>query len=60
MNHLKPIEILEATVNAGVTKANSSFKKLLVLGILAGAVMTGIIQSSSASVGILQALSVTN
>ena len=37
MNHLKPIEILEATVNAGVGKANSSFKKLLVLGILAGA-----------------------
>ena len=37
MNHLKPIEILEATVNAGVAKANSSFKKLLVLGILAGA-----------------------
>ena len=36
MNHLKPIEILEATVNAGVGKANSSFKKLLVLGILAG------------------------
>ena len=37
MNHLKPIEILEATVNSGVAKANSSFKKLLVLGILAGA-----------------------
>lgn len=37
MNHLKPIEIFEATVNAGVTKANSSFKKLLILGILAGA-----------------------
>ena len=37
MNHLKPIEILEATVNAGVGKANSSFKKLLILGILAGA-----------------------
>ena len=36
MNHLKPIEIFEATVNAGVMKANSSFKKLLILGILAG------------------------
>ena len=30
-----------------------------VLGVLAGAILTGIIQSSSASVGILQALSVT-
>lgn len=30
-----------------------------VLGVLAGAVLTGIIQSSSASVGILQALAVT-
>lgn len=30
-----------------------------VLGVLVGAVLTGIIQSSSASVGILQALSVT-
>jgi len=30
-----------------------------VLGVLAGAVLTGIIQSSSASVGILQALTVT-
>lgn len=30
-----------------------------ILGVLAGAVLTGIIQSSSASVGILQALSVT-
>jgi phosphate:Na+ symporter len=30
-----------------------------ILGVLAGAVLTGIIQSSSASVGILQALSAT-
>ncbi len=37
MNHLKPIEIFEATVNNGVVKANSSFKKLVFLGILAGA-----------------------
>ena len=37
MNHLKPSEILEATVNSGVAKAEGSFKKLLVLGILAGA-----------------------
>lgn len=37
MNQLKPVEILEATVNAGVTKANLSFKKILFLGILAGA-----------------------
>lgn len=37
MNHLKPSEILEATVDSGVAKAEGSFKKLLVLGILAGA-----------------------
>lgn len=37
MNHLRPVEILDATVNTGVTKANSSFKRLLVLGIMAGA-----------------------
>ncbi len=36
-----------------------SFTKSPVLGILAGAVLTGIIQSSSASVGILQALSLS-
>ncbi|MBQ7953882.1 MAG: Na/Pi cotransporter family protein, partial [Clostridia bacterium] len=46
-------------------KEKDWFKNLLVMfenplfGILAGAVLTGIIQSSSASVGILQALSMT-
>lgn len=46
-------------------KDNATFTKILtaftnpVLGIIAGAVFTGIIQSSSASVGILQALSMT-
>ncbi len=46
-------------------KTNDEFKNILimfqnpVLGVLAGAVLTAIIQSSSASVGILQALSVT-
>ncbi len=46
-------------------KTNEQFKNILimfqnpVLGVLAGAVLTAIIQSSSASVGILQALSVT-
>lgn len=37
MNHAKPTEILEATVNSGELKAKSSFKKLFLLGILAGA-----------------------
>lgn len=46
-------------------KNNESFTQILtlftnpLLGVLAGAVLTGIIQSSSASVGILQALSTT-
>ncbi len=46
-------------------KENESFKNILtmfenpILGILSGTVLTAIIQSSSASVGILQALSVT-
>lgn len=40
-------------------KAFSSFGSNPLLGILAGAVVTGIIQSSSASVGILQTLAVT-
>lgn len=37
MNHLKPAEILEASVNSGVVKADSSFKKLFIMGIMAGA-----------------------
>ncbi len=37
MNHLKSPEILDATISAGVTKANGSFGRLFVLGILAGA-----------------------
>ncbi|MBQ1222944.1 MAG: Na/Pi cotransporter family protein [Oscillospiraceae bacterium] len=47
-------------------KENENFTRILtmfenpILGVLAGAVMTAIIQSSSASVGILQALSATN
>ena len=46
-------------------KGNESFKQLLtmfenpILGILAGLVLTAIVQSSSASVGILQALTAT-
>ena len=48
-----------------VLQNNEGFKSLFllfqnpVLGLLAGAVLTGIIQSSSASVGIIQALTVT-
>lgn len=37
MNHLKPVEILEQTVNSGIAKAGGSFRKLFILGILAGA-----------------------
>ncbi len=46
-------------------KSNESFTQILtlftnpILGVLAGAILTAVIQSSSASVGILQALSVT-
>ncbi len=36
MNHLKPAEILDVTVNSGKDKAESTFKKLLILGIMAG------------------------
>ena len=49
----------------GPLKGNPEFAKLLtmfenpILGILAGLVLTAIVQSSSASVGILQALTVT-
>ena len=49
----------------GPLKDNEAFKSILtafsnpVLGILAGLVLTAIVQSSSASVGILQALTVT-
>ena len=48
-----------------VLKSNAEFANILtmfknpILGVLAGAVLTAIIQSSSASVGILQALSTT-
>lgn len=48
-----------------VLQNNEGFKSLFllfqnpVLGLLAGAILTGIIQSSSASVGIIQALTVT-
>lgn len=37
MNHLKPSEILETTVESGIAKSGSSFKKLFILGIMAGA-----------------------
>ncbi len=37
MKPLKPAEILDATIETGVSKANGSFGKLFVLGILAGA-----------------------
>lgn len=37
MNHLKPTEILKALVTSGVGKTEAAFKKLLVLGIMAGA-----------------------
>lgn len=54
MNHAKPIEILEATVNAGVAKAESSFKKLFLLGILAGAYIAFAgLSSTLASYGLL-------
>ena len=49
----------------GALKNDDSFKSILtmfsnpLLGVLAGAVLTAIVQSSSASIGILQALSVT-
>ena len=49
----------------GALKDDDSFKSILtmfsnpLLGVLAGAVLTAIVQSSSASIGILQALSVT-
>lgn len=36
MSHLKPNEILEATISTAEVKAKSSFRKLLILGILAG------------------------
>lgn len=57
------MDMMSASV-AGL-KENEAFAQLLVLfnnplfGVLAGAVLTAIIQSSSASVGILQALSTT-
>lgn len=37
MNHLMPAEIAEALVKTGVSKTESSLKKLLILGIMAGA-----------------------
>ena len=36
MNHLKPEETLQATINAGAAKAAGSFKRLVILGLLAG------------------------
>ncbi len=51
--------------SVGVLKENESFRNILtyfsnpILGVIAGTVLTAIVQSSSASVGILQALSVT-
>lgn len=54
MKHSKPIEILEATVDAGVAKAESSFIKLLILGILAGAYIAFAgLSSTLASYGLL-------
>ena len=54
MNHSKPIDILEATVNAGVQKSNSSLKKLIILGILAGAYIAFAgLSSTLASYGLL-------
>lgn len=37
MNHLKPVEILEASVAGSVAKANSTVRRLFLMGILAGA-----------------------
>ena len=37
MGHSKPAEILNALAESGVVKANSSFRKLLIMGIMAGA-----------------------
>lgn len=37
MNHLKPADILNASVDSGISKTGSSFKKLLIMGIMAGA-----------------------
>ena len=51
--------------SVSVLKENEAFKQMLtmfenpILGVLVGMIMTAIIQSSSASVGILQALAVT-
>ncbi len=37
MNHLKPAEILNASINSGISKTDSSFRKLFIMGIMAGA-----------------------
>lgn len=37
MNHLKPAEILEATVDSGILKAESSLRRLIIMGMMAGA-----------------------
>lgn len=37
MTHLKPKEILNGTINSAAEKAQGSFRKLLILSILAGA-----------------------
>lgn len=52
-NAVKPLAQMEGFRNILLMFSNP------ILGILAGAILTGIIQSSSASVGILQALSAT-
>jgi len=44
---LKPPEILEATIEAAITKAGGSFMKLFVLGILAGAFIAFAAQGSN-------------
>ena len=37
MTHLTPQEIMETLVNSGINKTNSSLKKLIILGVMAGA-----------------------
>lgn len=37
MNHLKPAEILEATLDSSILKAESSLRKLIIMGMMAGA-----------------------
>ena len=37
MRHLKPVEILDEIAASGIAKTSGSFRKLLILGIMAGA-----------------------